>query len=165
VPPPLSDPRFVRKLSLLCCHCVRNIAYYREYVGGPHYRQSMHSTNGLNMAGGTPKFARIAQLSVFAGLLMGLLALTYHEVQAVSDRQRETDSAAHECKVAALKEAHKEFGESLPLTARVQSDVIRLDDTGTSHACGVVVAGMPDKLDYRFSVMVSPGIQTATLSN
>jgi hypothetical protein len=23
------DPRFVRKLSLLCCHCVRNIAYYR----------------------------------------------------------------------------------------------------------------------------------------
>jgi hypothetical protein len=47
----------------------------------------------------------------------------------------------------------------------VQSDVIRLDDTGTSHACGVVVAGMPDKLDYRFSVMVSPGIQTATLSN
>ncbi|MEF3062897.1 hypothetical protein V4C85_24020 [Ralstonia solanacearum] len=22
------DPRFVRKLSLLCCHCVRNIAYY-----------------------------------------------------------------------------------------------------------------------------------------
>lgn len=29
MPPPLSDPRFVRKLSLLCCHCVRNIAYYR----------------------------------------------------------------------------------------------------------------------------------------
>jgi len=26
--PPL-DPRFVRKLSLLCCHCVRNVAYYR----------------------------------------------------------------------------------------------------------------------------------------
>lgn len=23
------DPRFVRKLTLLCCHCVRNIAYYR----------------------------------------------------------------------------------------------------------------------------------------
>ena len=28
---PLSplDARFVRKLCLLCCHCVRNIAYYR----------------------------------------------------------------------------------------------------------------------------------------
>lgn len=27
-PAPL-DPRFIRKLCLLCCHCVRNIAYYR----------------------------------------------------------------------------------------------------------------------------------------
>lgn len=26
---PKVDPRFVRRLSLLCCHCVRNIAYYR----------------------------------------------------------------------------------------------------------------------------------------
>jgi len=26
---PQLDPRFVRRLSLLCCHCVRNIAYYR----------------------------------------------------------------------------------------------------------------------------------------
>lgn len=27
-PAPL-DPRFIRKLFLLCCHCIRNIAYYR----------------------------------------------------------------------------------------------------------------------------------------
>lgn len=33
MPPPV-DPRFVRKLLLLCCHCTRNIAYYRVgFVG------------------------------------------------------------------------------------------------------------------------------------
>ncbi|VVE56741.1 hypothetical protein PAQ31011_05137 [Pandoraea aquatica] len=31
---PQLEPRFVRRLSLLCCHCVRNIAYYRVgFVG------------------------------------------------------------------------------------------------------------------------------------
>ena len=29
MPPVTLDPRFVRKLCLLCCHCVRNIGYYR----------------------------------------------------------------------------------------------------------------------------------------
>ncbi|MFL9860076.1 hypothetical protein PQR72_30815 [Paraburkholderia madseniana] len=29
MPPTPLDPQFVRKLCLLCCHCARNIAYYR----------------------------------------------------------------------------------------------------------------------------------------
>lgn len=52
---PLLEPRFVRKLSLLCCHCVRNIAYYRvgfiaeDGTGGLKHPSQFGATVNGNM--------------------------------------------------------------------------------------------------------------------
>lgn len=53
--PPAPDPRFVRRLCLLCCHTARNIAYYRTgYVSedgtGPlKHRTQFGATVNSNM--------------------------------------------------------------------------------------------------------------------
>jgi hypothetical protein len=111
------------------------------------------------------RFGRFIEILVIAAVCAGVLLLAYRGFEHAWQRRQETNVAARQCEATALIEARKEFGESLALTARVQGDVIRTDDTGTAHACAVVVAGMPDKQDYLFSVMVNPDMQTARLSN
>ena len=55
MPPIPLDPRFIRRVCLLCCHCVRNIAYYRmgfvteDGAGDLKHRTQFGATVNANM--------------------------------------------------------------------------------------------------------------------